>query len=230
MSDGRPPAHIERRGLCLVLAAPSGTGKSAISRALLAADPNLILSISVTTRQPRPYEQEGVHYYFRDQAEFDAMVAAGDMLEFAGVFGRSYGSPRGPVEAALSAGKDVLFDIDWQGYRQVCASLPGDVVGLYIMPPSMAELEARLRARASDSEKEILRRMATAVSEISHVREFDYVLVNNVLDEAVAESQAVLTASRLKLDRLVGLDAFTAEICGGDGMESQAKATPYQPT
>jgi guanylate kinase len=209
------PALISRRGLCLVLAAPSGTGKSAISRRLLEADPNLMLSISVTTRQPRPYEKEGVHYYFRDQEEFDSMVAAGDMLEWAGVFGRSYGSPRGPVEAALASGRDVLFDIDWQGYRQVRGALPGDVVGLYIMPPSLQELESRLRKRASDSEREILRRMATAVSEISHVREFDYVLVNNVLDDAVAQAQAVLTASRLELGRLTGLDRFTAELCAG---------------
>jgi len=227
LSDGTQPGPsapppIQRRGLCLVLAAPSGTGKSAITRRLLEADPNLMLSISVTTRKPRPYEKEGVHYYFRDQEEFDAMVASGDMLEWAGVFGRSYGSPRAPVEAALKAGRDVLFDIDWQGYRQVRAALPGDVVGLYIMPPSMAELEARLRARASDSEKEILRRMATAVSEISHVQEFDYVLVNTVLDEAVAQAQAVLTASRLKLDRLVGLEAFTSEICGQTASDAEA--------
>jgi guanylate kinase len=206
------PAKIARRGLCLVLAAPSGTGKSAITRALLEADDNLTLSISVTTRAPRPYEKEGVHYFFRDQEEFDAMVQSGDMLEWAGVFGRSYGSPRAPVEAALQAGRDVLFDIDWQGYRQVRASLPGDVVGLYIMPPSLAELERRLRARASDSEKEIVRRMATAASEISHVREFDYVLVNNDLDVAVAEAQAVLAASRLALGRLTGLDGFTEQL------------------
>lgn len=210
MSDpDAEPARISRRGLCLVLAAPSGTGKSVITRALLAADPNLALSISVTTRTPRPYEKEGVHYFFRDQSEFDAMVQSGDMLEWAGVFGRSYGSPRAPVEAALQSGRDVLFDIDWQGYRQVRAALPGDVVGLYIMPPSLAELERRLRHRASDSEKEIVRRMATAASEISHVREFDYVLVNNDLDVAVAEAQAVLTASRLALGRLTGLDGFT---------------------
>lgn len=211
-NDKAEPASIPRRGLCLVLAAPSGTGKSAITRALLESDPNLALSISVTTRAPRPYEQEGVHYYFRDQQEFDAMVASGDMLEWAGVFGRSYGSPRGPVEAALSAGQDVLFDIDWQGYRQVRAALPGDVVGLYIMPPSLEELERRLRARASDSEAEILRRMATAASEISHVREFDYVLVNNTLADAVTEARAVLTASRLALGRLTGLEGFTSHL------------------
>ena len=195
-----------------MLAAPSGTGKSAITRALLESDPNLALSISVTTRAPRPYEREGVHYFFRDQSEFDAMVQSGDMLEWAGVFGRSYGSPRAPVEAALSSGRDVLFDIDWQGYRQVRAALPGDVIGLYIMPPSLTELERRLRARASDSEAEILRRMATAASEISHVREFDYVLVNNDLDEAIAQARNVLAASRLALGRLTGLDQFTENL------------------
>jgi guanylate kinase len=215
LSETDHPARIQRRGLCLVLAAPSGTGKSAITRALLERDANLHLSISVTTRAPRPYEQEGVHYFFRDQAEFDDMVRRGQMLEWAGVFGRSYGSPRGPVEQALAAGRDVLFDIDWQGYRQVRAALPGDVTGLYIMPPSLVELERRLRARASDSEAEILRRMATAASEISHVREFDYVLVNTNLEAAIAEAQAVLTASRLALGRLTGLDRFTNTLLAG---------------
>jgi guanylate kinase len=192
-----------------VLAAPSGAGKSAITRALLAADSSLMLSISVTTRSPRPYEAEGVHYYFRTQEMFDEMVTSGEMLEWAGVFGRSYGSPRQPVEQALAAGRDVVFDIDWQGYHQVRASLPGDVVGLFIMPPSLVELEARLRHRNSDSEAEIVRRMATAVSEISHVREFDYVLVNHDLPAAVAQTQAVLTASRLAMGRQTGLEQFT---------------------
>jgi guanylate kinase len=199
---------LERRGLCLVLAAPSGAGKSAITRRLLAEDETLMLSISVTTRAPRFYEQDGVHYHFRTQAAFDAMVAEGDMLEWAGVFGRSYGSPRAPVEAALAAGRDVVFDIDWQGYRQVRAALPGDVVGVFIMPPSLVELEARLRARG-DGEAEVSRRMATAEAEISHVREFDYLVMNQELETAVAETRAILVASRAAMARQTGLDAFT---------------------
>lgn len=201
---------IARRGLCLVTAAPSGAGKSTITRALLAAEPELILSISVTTRPPRPGEREGVHYYFRDQAEFDAMMERGDLLEWAGVFGRSYGSPRAPVEAALAAGRDVVFDIDWQGYRQVRAALPQDVVGVFILPPSLADLEARLRARGTDSEAEIARRMATAQDEMSHAAEFDYVLVNRDVETAVADTQAVLRAARLAIGRQVGLQDFVA--------------------
>jgi len=199
---------ISRRGLCLVLAAPSGAGKSAITRMLLSGDASLMLSISVTTRAPRFYEQDGVHYHFRTQEAFDAMVASGDMLEWAGVFGRSYGSPRGPVEAALAAGRDVVFDIDWQGYRQVRAALPGDVVGVFIMPPSLVELEARLRARG-DGEAEVVRRMATAEAEISHVREFDYLVLNQHLETAVAQTRSILEASRAAMARQTGLDDFT---------------------
>lgn len=192
-----------------MLAAPSGAGKSAITSALLDADPSLMLSISVTTRAPRGYEQDGIHYHFRAQSEFDTMVDSGEMLEWAGVLGRSYGSPRAPVERALAAGRDVVFDIDWQGYRQVRSALPGDVVGLFVMPPSLVELEVRLRARASDNEAEIARRMATAEAEISHVREFDFVLVNHDLNDAVAQARAVLEAARLAMARQTGLDAFT---------------------
>ncbi len=205
---------ISRRGLCLVLAAPSGAGKSAITRALLAADPTLALSISATTRAPRHYEQDEVHYHFRTQEMFDAMVAGGEMLEWAGVFGRSYGSPRTPVEQALAAGRDVLFDIDWQGYRQVRDALPGDVVGVFIMPPSLVELESRLRARG-DGEAEVSRRMATAESEISHVREFDYLVLNQHLDVAVAQTRAVLEAARTAMSRQTGLDEFTRWLAQG---------------
>ena len=200
---------IRRRGLCLVIAAPSGAGKSSITRALLAAEPGLALSVSVTTRQPRPGEAEGVHYLFRSQAQFDGMAASGALLEWATVFGRGYGTPRAPVEQALAAGRDVVFDIDWQGHRLLRAALPGDVVGLFILPPSLAELEARLRRRGADDGPEIARRMDAARAEMAHAGEFDHVLVNRDFDAAVADTRAVLHAARTATARLVGLDAFT---------------------
>jgi guanylate kinase len=206
------PMDIARRGICLVLAAPSGAGKSSITRALLASEPDLLLSVSVTTRAPRPGEQEGVHYLFRSAEEFEAMVARGDLLESARVFGRGYGSPRAPVERALADGRDVMFDIDWQGFRQLRAALPNDVVGLFILPPSLAELEARLRARASDRDEEIARRMAAAQQEMSHAGEFDHVLVNRDFAAAVAAARAVLHAARLETRRLVGLADFMAQL------------------
>ncbi|MBU6499911.1 MAG: guanylate kinase, partial [Rhodospirillales bacterium] len=193
---------LSRRGLCLVLAAPSGAGKTSITRALLALEPDLQLSISATTRAPRPGEQDGVHYHFVTQDFFDAMAAAGELLEFAGVFGRSYGTPRAPVEAALAAGRDVVFDIDWQGCRQLRAAMPRDVVGLFILPPSLAALDARLRARGGDSEAEVARRMAQARAEMSHAGEFEHVLINEDLAAAVAQTRAVLHAARLATGRL----------------------------
>lgn len=204
----RPDIH--RRGVCLVLAAPSGAGKSSITRALLHSETDLMLSVSVTTRAPRPGEQHGVHYYFHSQQEFDAMVDGGALLEWARVFGRGYGSPRVPVERALGEGRDVLFDIDWQGYRQLRAALPDDVLGVFILPPSVQELEARLRARGSDSEVEIKRRMAAARDEMSHAGEFDYVLVNRSFEDAVAGARAILHAVRMQTSRLFGLKPFLA--------------------
>ena len=201
---------IARRGLCLVIAAPSGAGKSSITRALLAAEPHLTLSVSVTTRAPRTGEQEGVHYFFRSAGEFAAMAARGELLEWAEVFGRGYGTPRAPVEAALARGQDVVFDIDWQGHRQLRAALPGDVVGLFILPPSLAELQARLRARGADGEAEIARRMAAARDEMSHAPEFDCVLVNHDFAASVAAARAVLAAARLATVRQTGLSAFLA--------------------
>ncbi len=216
-----PPQHptgdlpaITRRGLCLVIAAPSGAGKSSITRALLDAEPELSLSVSVTTRAPRPQEREGVHYLFRSNAQFDAMAAAGELLEWARVFGRGYGTPRAPVEEALAAGRDMVFDVDWQGHRLLRAALPGDVVSLFILPPSLAELEARLRRRASDDEAEIARRMAAAWAEMAHVAEFDHVLVNADFATAVAQTRAVLHAARLATLRLSGLAAFADGIAG----------------
>ena len=185
-----------RRGVCLVLSAPSGAGKTSITRRLLELEPELWLSVSVTTRAARPGEVEGVHYHFRDQAEFDAMARDGALLEYAGVFGKSYGTPRGPVEAVLAAGRDVVFDIDWQGHRQMRAALPKDVVGVFILPPSAEELEWRLRGRGQDSEAVIARRMAEAQSEMSHAPEFDHVLINEDFEAAVAATRAVLHAAR----------------------------------
>ena len=207
--------NIARRGLCLVIAAPSGAGKSSITRALLAEDPTLLLSVSVTTRAPRVGEIEGVHYHFRSAEAFAAMAAQGELLEWAQVFGRGYGTPRAPVEAALARGQDVLFDIDWQGFRQLRAALPGDVIGLFILPPSLAELEARLRARGADGDAEIARRMDAARDEMSHAPEFDCVLVNRDFTRSVAAARAVLTAARLATHRLTGLGSFLAELRAG---------------
>ncbi len=206
---------IARRGLCLVIAAPSGAGKSSITRALLAEDPTLMLSVSATTRAPRAGEESGVHYHFRSEAEFAAMAARGELLEWAEVFGRFYGTPRAPVEAALARGQDAVFDIDWQGYRQLRAALPGDVVGLFILPPSLAELEARLRARGADGAAEIARRMDAARDEMAHAPEFDCVLVNRDFARSVAAARAVLAAARLATHRLTGLAGFLAGLRAG---------------
>ena len=201
---------LARRGLCLVIAAPSGAGKTTITRRLLALEPNLVLSVSVTTRAPRPGETDGVHYHFIGQDAFNAMVGDGGLLEWAGVFEKSYGSPRAPVIAALEAGRDVVFDIDWQGHQQMRAALRGDVVGLFILPPSLAELEARLRARGTDPEAAIARRMAAARAEMSHAPEFDHVLVNDDFDDALAETRAILQAARRATSRQTGLAPFLA--------------------
>ncbi len=199
-----------RRGVCLVVAAPSGAGKSTITRALLASEPHLTLSVSVTTRPPRPGEQDGVHYFFLDQAQFDQMVARRELLEFAHVFGRSYGTPRGAVEDALAAGRDVVFDIDWQGHRQLRVALPGDVVSVFVLPPSIEALDARLRGRG-DQPAEIARRMQAAREEMSHWREFDHVVVNADLERATGEVRAVLTAARCATQRQVWLQSFARD-------------------
>jgi guanylate kinase len=198
-----------------VIAAPSGAGKSSITRALLASDDNLALSVSVTTRAPRPGEQEGVHYFYRTREEFDAMAAEGALLEWALVFGRGYGTPRAPVEAALAAGRDVVFDIDWQGHRQLRAALPGDVVGLFILPPSLAALRARLVGRGGDDQAEIDRRMRAARAEMSHAGEFDFVVVNHAFDVAVEEARAILRAARLAVARQAWLAGFMGTL--GEG-------------
>jgi guanylate kinase len=199
---------ITRRGLMLVLSSPSGAGKTSISRALLAEDPNIELSVSVTTRAKRPGERDGVDYHFIDGRRFDAMVAQQALLEHAHVFGHHYGTPREPVETALAAGRDVLFDIDWQGTQQLAQAARDDLVAVFVLPPSTAELERRLRARAQDSEEVVRGRMAKASDEMSHWREYDYIILNNSLDQSVADVRAILSAERLKRDRLVGLADF----------------------
>jgi guanylate kinase len=204
---------IARRGLCLVLSAPSGAGKTAIAAALLARDAELTRSVSVTTRPRRAGEVDDVDYHFRDPKEFDRMLASGELLESARVFGRHwYGTPRQPVESALRDGMDVVFDIDWQGHRQLRAALPEDVVGVFILPPSLSELEARLRARAGDNAGEIARRMALAREEISHWPEFAHVVVNDDLERTVDAVHAVLRAARLATSRQAGLGEFVARL------------------
>ena len=193
-----------------MISAPSGAGKSTIADALRASEPELAHSVSVTTRQPRPGETEGVHYLFRTQSQFDVMAAAGDLLESAIVFGRGYGTPRAPVEACLAAGGDMVFDIDWQGHRQIRAALPADVVSLFVLPPSLATLEQRLRARASDDAGEIARRMRAARDEIAHWDEFDHVIVNADLDRCIAEARSVLAAARSAIPRQRGVRALVA--------------------
>lgn len=211
-----PPAPAPtRRGVCLLVAAPSGAGKSSILRALLADEPQLSLSVSATTRAPRPNERDAVDYHFTSREGFDRMVAEGALLEHATVFGRSYGSPRAPVEAALAAGRDIAFDIDWQGCRQIRAALPDDVIGVFILPPSMAALQERLSGRRGDSAEEIARRMAAAKSEIGHWAEFEHVIVNTVFADAVQAVRSVLHASRTTRARQPGLAAFVGALTGG---------------
>lgn len=205
MSDG-----IARRGLLLVLSSPSGGGKTSIGRALRVTDPNLGLSVSLTTRPPREGEVDGKDYHFVDEASFLAAVRDGALIEHAEVFGARYGTPRAPVEQALGEGRDLLFDIDWQGTRQLRESLPEDVVSVFILPPSMAELERRLRARRLDDDATVTRRMNRAAAEIVHWDEYGYVVVNRDFDLSVAAVRSILAAERLKRTRQTGLAHFVA--------------------
>jgi guanylate kinase len=201
-------ATISRRGLMLVLSSPSGAGKTTLSRRLLEADRDIELSISVTTRKPRRGEVDGRDYHFIDAQAFDAMAKAGELLESARVFDNCYGTPGAPVEAALAKGRDMLFDIDWQGTQQLRERKPKDLVSIFVLPPSMAALDRRLHSRAQDPHDVIRRRMATAVDEMSHWAEYDYVVVNNDLERAFADIRAILSAERLKRERQTGLSAF----------------------
>jgi len=207
--------NVQRRGLMLVLSSPSGAGKSTISRALLRDEHQLSMSVSVTTRTPRPGEVHGKDYYFVTVDEYHRMVATGELLEHAKVFDNYYGTPRAHVEKELAAGHDVLFDIDWQGTQQLKSSAPGDLVTVFILPPSIGELERRLRGRAQDSEEVMRKRMARAADEMSHWPEYEYIVVNREVDESIARVKAILTAERLRRERHPGLAAFVNDMRGG---------------
>lgn len=198
----------QRRGLMFVLSSPSGAGKTTITRALLSGNPNLMLSISATTRPRRPGEVDGQDYYFVTIPEFNAMIENGEMLEHAKVFGNYYGTPRQPVEEALAGGMDVIFDIDWQGTQQLREIARDDLVTVFILPPSAKELERRLRSRAQDTEETIRLRMGKAADEMTHYSEYDYVLINNNFDVAIHQAQLILDAERLKRHRAIGLSDF----------------------
>lgn len=203
---------VARRGLMLVLSSPSGAGKTTLSRRLLDADPGVELSVSVTTRKQRPGEVEGRDYHFIDAARFEAMIKRGELLEWAHVFGHRYGTPRAPVEAALVRGHDVLFDIDWQGTQQLREKADRDLVSIFVLPPSMPDLEQRLRRRAQDSDDVIHARMATASEEMSHWAEYDYVVINTDVDRAFREVHTILAAERLKRERQTGLSDFVRRL------------------
>lgn len=210
MADERPSHSIKRRGLMLVLSSPSGAGKSTIARSLIESDPGFELSVSVTTRQRRGSEIDGVHYHFKSRREFDSLRDNDALLEWAEVHGNFYATPREPAEQAMSEGRDMLFDIDWQGAKQLKEKMRGDIVSIFILPPSISELKARLQRRAEDSASTIDTRLKNARVEIEHWREYDYVVINNDLDKAFAEVRSIVTAERLRRDRRPGLFDFVS--------------------
>ncbi|MGO4715527.1 guanylate kinase [Bradyrhizobium sp. 2TAF24] len=212
MSSAQGIKGVERRGLMFVLSSPSGAGKTTLSRLLLDRVPGLSLSVSATTRAKRPAELDGRDYHFVDHARFEAMVRSDELLEWANVFDNRYGTPRAPVEAALSSGRDVLFDIDWQGTQQLREKARADVVSVFILPPSAADLEKRLHTRAQDSVEVIRGRMSRATHELSHWAEYDYIVVNYDVEEAFAEVQSILKAERLKRERRTGLTTFVRDL------------------
>ncbi|MCL2468625.1 MAG: guanylate kinase [Alphaproteobacteria bacterium] len=206
---------IQRRGLMLVLSSPSGAGKTTISRRLLDLDDEINLSISMTTRRPRPGEEEGRDYHFIDPETFDLMAHRGDFLEHARVFGHYYGTPLHQVQKTLSAGRDVLFDIDWQGTQQIAEKARDDLVSIFVLPPSWQVLERRLHTRAQDAPAEINRRMAKAADEMSHWAEYDYIIINHDLEASIAAVHAILQSERLKRSRQVGLAHFVKDLQKG---------------
>ena len=208
-------AVLRRRGLMLVLSSPSGAGKTTIARRLLADDDNLSMSVSATTRAKRPGEVSGVDYLFIDKTTFNLMLNRGELLEHARVFSNFYGTPRAPVDAALSSGRDMLFDIDWQGTQQLREAARDDLVSIFILPPSTRALEERLRKRAQDPPEVVAERMSEAADEMSHWPEYDYVIVNSDIDSSVMQVRAILTAERARRDRLLGLGEFVRGLQAG---------------
>ncbi len=207
-SDYGSPFKVCRRGLMLVLSSPSGAGKTTISRALLERENDLVMSVSVTTRDRRQEEVAGEDYHFIDKSEFNLMVNRKELLEYAKVFDNYYGTPRGPVEAERAEGRDVLFDVDWQGAQQLEQNAGEDLVGIFVLPPSTAELDRRLHGRAQDSDEVVASRMAKAADEMSHWDAYDYIIVNNDVEDSVTKVQAILQAERLRRKRQTGLAEF----------------------
>ena len=199
---------IDRRGVMLVLSSPSGAGKSSIARQILSKDSEIELSVSVTTRAQRPSEIEGTHYHFIDQRRFTAMRDRNELLEWAEVHGNFYGTPRDPVEEALTAGRDVLFDIDWQGTRQLHEQMPEDLVRIFVLPPTISELKSRLERRAEDSNEVIAKRLTNAALEMEQWAEYDYVIINEKLEQSFDRVQSILHAERMRRDRLIGMKMF----------------------
>ncbi|QQP88028.1 guanylate kinase [Skermanella sp. TT6] len=212
---GPGPAKIGRRGLMLVLSSPSGAGKTTIARRMLQRNSSLTMSVSVTTRPMRPGEVDGVDYHFIDRERFEQMVAERQLLEHARVFGNYYGTPKEPVEQALAKGREILFDIDWQGTQQLAENARDDLVSVFVLPPSAKELERRLYARAQDSAEVIAGRMAKASDEMSHYFDYDYVIVNHDIESSVQQVQTILEAERLKRRRQVGLADFVRQLQDG---------------
>ena len=210
----KPARPVATRGLMLVLSSPSGAGKSTISRAVLEREENIALSVSLTTRPPRKGEVDGRDYIFVDDAAFRAMVEREGFLEHAEVFGHRYGTPRAPVEAALEEGRDMLFDIDWQGAQQIAEKARADLVGVFVLPPSIEELERRLHARAQDSSEVVRARMAKALDEVSHYAEYDYVVINSDLETSIEEVRSILRAERRRRTRQTGLTDFVNTLRG----------------